>query len=243
MRLALQARLKLPPSGEVYAEPAGGDRLAERDKPFDPLAPGPTGFAHRGLHGASTAPENSFAAFEAAVAAGAGIECDLSLGGYDEVIVSHPKRAPQTRASVSTLKSVLAMVGGRVPLLLDLKVQDDARRWAHALAQPLANYRGRFAVISDKAVLIRLLKDKSPTLRRGLMVRHRAPAWKRRMKLWLAQPDFVAVEWQAARTPWLARLRDRMPVYAFTIRTPEQRAQAEPHFDALIWEAEGRPPH
>jgi hypothetical protein len=32
-----------------------------------------------------------------------------------------------------------------------------------------------------------------------------------------------------------------MPVYSWTIATAEQRAQAEVHADALIWEADGRP--
>jgi hypothetical protein len=32
-----------------------------------------------------------------------------------------------------------------------------------------------------------------------------------------------------------------MPVYSWTIRTADQRAQAQVQADALIWEADGRP--
>src|SRR4051794_38019687 len=54
----------------------------------DPLDPGPTGFAHRGLHGPDV-PENSLAAFEEAIALGAGIECDVRLSGDGSAVVVH----------------------------------------------------------------------------------------------------------------------------------------------------------
>jgi len=40
---------------------------------------------------------------------------------------------------------------------------------------------------------------------------------------------------------WVERVRRRMPVYSWTIRTSEQREQARVQADALIWEADGRP--
>ena len=46
-------------------------------------------FAHRGLHGPDTGPENSLAAFDAAISAGYGIECDLRLLADGEVVVFH----------------------------------------------------------------------------------------------------------------------------------------------------------
>ena len=55
----------------------------------DPLDPGPGGFAHRGLHHAPGIPENSLAAFAAAIEAGAGIECDVRLSGDGSAIVFH----------------------------------------------------------------------------------------------------------------------------------------------------------
>src|SRR5438270_7866828 len=60
---------------------------SSRSEP-DPLKPGPRGFAHRGLHGAGV-PENSLAAFSAAIAFGAGIECDVRLSGSGSAVVFH----------------------------------------------------------------------------------------------------------------------------------------------------------
>ena len=80
-----------------------------------------------------------------------------------------------------------------------------------------------------------------PQVRRGLVVRDSLAPWRRRLALWLAEPDFVAVDRLALGKSWVARLRERMPVYSWTIASAAQRAKAEVHADALIWEADGRP--
>jgi hypothetical protein len=59
--------------------------------------------------------------------------------------------------------------------------------------------------------------------------------------MWLADPNFIAVETSALGKPWVERARRRMPVYTWTVRNPEQRRQAAVHADAAIWENDGRP--
>jgi glycerophosphoryl diester phosphodiesterase len=228
----------------------------------DPLAPGAAGFAHRGLHHATEFPENSFTAFAAALELGAGIECDLRLTFDNRIVVFHDPDALRLCGSplvigrstladlsrlrlgeqaIPALESLLALVSGRVPLLLEIKVDGDLWRWVPALRRAVADYSGAFGVMSFDPRLPRLLKTNMPAVRRGLVIRDSLPALRRRLALALADPDFVAVERTALGKPWVARLRERMPVYSWTIRTREQRAQASVHADALIWEADGRP--
>jgi glycerophosphoryl diester phosphodiesterase len=228
----------------------------------DPLGPRPNGFAHRGLHYGSGFPENSLIAFAAALEAGVGIECDLRLTADDQVVVFHDADAwrmcssplvigRSTHAEISrlrvgegpvpTLKSLLALVRGLAPLLLEVKVDHDVWRWVPALKRELAGYAGPFGVMSFDPRLPRLLKTNLPELRRGLVVRDALPMARRAVALWLADPQFVAVERSALGKPWVASLRERMPVYSWTIRTPEERMQAQVQADALIWEADGRP--
>jgi glycerophosphoryl diester phosphodiesterase len=228
----------------------------------DPLDPGPAGFAHRGLHHGSGFPENSLIAFAGALEMGAGIECDLRLTADNQVIVFHdtdgwrlcgsPLKIGQSRWKeltrlrvgehpIPTLKSLLTMVAGRVPLLLEIKVDHDIWRWMPALKPILSGYAGAFGVMSFDPRVARLLKTNMPDVRRGLVIRDSLPWLKRRIAIWLADPQFIAVERTALGRSWIARLRHRMPVYSWTIRTPEQRAQASVHADALIWEADGRP--
>jgi glycerophosphoryl diester phosphodiesterase len=228
----------------------------------DPLDPGPGGFAHRGLHYGSGFPENSLIAFAAALEKGCGIECDLRLTADNEVVVFHdadcmricgsPLRIGQSRWAdrsrlrvgehpMPTLESLLTLVDGRVPLLLEVKVENDIWRWSPTLRAALRDYRGAFGIMSFDARLPRFLRTKFPGVRRGLVVRSDLSPFKRWMALWFAKPDFLAVDRAALGKPWVARVRQRMPVYSWTIRTFEQRAQGEVHADALIWEGDGRP--
>lgn len=228
----------------------------------DPLDPGPAGFAHRGLHQGSAFPENSFIAFAAALEAGAGIECDLRLTADNRIIVFHdadamrlcgsPMRISDQRLSelsrlrvgehpIPTIESLLDLVGGRVPLLLEVKVDSDLWRWAPALKPAISGYDGPFGVMSFDPRLPRLLKTNMPEVPRGLVVRDSLPPFKRRLATWLADPHFLAVERRALGRSWVARARRRMPVYSWTIASAEHRVQAEVHADALIWEGDGRP--
>jgi glycerophosphoryl diester phosphodiesterase len=142
---------------------------------------------------------------------------------------------------IPTLEGLLTLVSGRRPLLIEVKTADDIRRWVRAMRRVLIAYHGPFGIMSFDARIPRLLKTGIPTVRRGLVIRDRLSPLKRGLALWLADPHFVAVERTALAKPWVSRIRQRMPVYSWTIATAEQRLQAEVHADALIWEADGRP--
>ena len=228
----------------------------------DPLHPGPAGFAHRGLHDAATFPENSLIAFAAALELGAGIECDVRLTADSEILVFHDADAWRMCASplrigsstldqlsrlrvgelpIPHLASVLALVDGRVPLLMEVKVCRDLWKWVPALRRGLADYGGAFGVMSFDPRLPRLLKAGLPKVRRGLVMRAGLSPLRRRIFLRMAAPDFVAVEQSALGEAWVERVRKRIPVYGWTIRTAVDRRTAQVHADALIWEADGRP--
>jgi glycerophosphoryl diester phosphodiesterase len=227
----------------------------------DPLDAGAAGFAHRGLHGPG-APENSLAAVAAALDVGAGIECDLRLTSDDRIVVFHDADALRLCGSplaigrslladlaslrlggepIPTLDNLFAVVAGRVPLLLEVKVDEDIWRWTPALATALAGYRGPFGIMSFDPRIPRLLKANFPEVRRGIVIAAAFSAFRRRLALSLASPQFVAVDREAIAEPWVQSLRRLMPIYSWTIRTAEERRQASVHADALIWEADGRP--
>ena len=214
------------------------------------------------MHYGSGFPENSLIAFAAALEMRCGIECDLRLTADNKVVVFHDADGMRICGSplkirendwrelsrlrvgehpIPTLESLLAMVDGRVPLLLEVKIDRDIWRWPPALVSALAGYRGRFGVMSFDPRISRLMKTNMPDVRRGLVIRDSLPALRRHWALWLADPQFVAVDRLSLGKPWVACLRRRMPVYSWTIRTAQERAQASVHADALIWESDGRP--
>lgn len=232
----------------------------------DPLDPGLNGFAHRGVHDGSTFIENSLIAFAAALEMGAGIECDLRLTADDQIIVFHDADAHRLCGSqavigrstladlsrftvgnhpIPTLKMLLKLVAGRVPLLLEAKIDagKDGRFWrfGSALLAALEGYGGPYGVMSFDARLPRWLKTNAPKVRRGLVIADDLKPVRRWFALRLADPDFVAVERAALGKRWVERLRRRIPIYSWTIRIPAERETAAVHADALIWEADGRP--
>jgi len=228
----------------------------------DPLDPGRAGFAHRGLHSGTAFPENSLIAFAAALELGAGIECDLRLTRDNRIVVFHDADAWRMCASplrigastlgelarlsvgehpIPTLESLLTLVAGRVPLLLEIKVENDIWRWAPALRLALKDYAGPFGVMSFDPRISRLMRTNLPDVRRGLVVRASLAPLRRAVAMWLAAPQFLAADRAALGTTWVASARQRMPIYSWTIRSAADRAQAAVQADALIWEADGRP--
>jgi glycerophosphoryl diester phosphodiesterase len=228
----------------------------------DPLDPGPTGFAHRGLHSGTQFPENSLIAFAAALEKGAGIECDLRLTKDDNIVVFHDADAWRMCASkmkigestleelgrltigehpIPTLASLLTLVGGRVPLLLEVKVENDIWRWIRPLRDTLRDYDGPFGIMSFDPRISRLVNTNMPEMRRGLVIRDGLSWWRRVLAIRTASPQFLAVDKKALSNPWVRSARTVIPVYSWTIRTADERAQAQVQADALIWEDDGRP--
>ncbi len=201
-------------------------------------------------------------AFAAALERGTGIECDLRLTADDQIIVFHDADAVRLCGSnaiiarstlaelqilsigigaIPTLGQLLALVDGRVPVLLEAKIDGRLRHFGAALLCALGEYRGRCGVMSFDARLPRWLKANAPLIRRGLVIAAQLSPLRRWLAMKLADPDFVAVDRAALGQSWVGRVRRRLPVYSWTIRTAAERATAASHADALIWEADGRP--
>jgi glycerophosphoryl diester phosphodiesterase len=225
-------------------------------------------FAHRGLHGKGRV-ENSRAAFEAAIAAGHGIELDVQASADGEAIVIHDyelERLTEGFGTVRTLGAaelgrirlkgsdetipnlveVLALVGGRAPLLIEVK--SPGRRVAalsRAVIRALAGYEGPVAVMSFNPGIGRRLALLAPRLLRGLVITEQGKRWRRLwerpLSLWRAKPDFLAYDIRDLPSRFAAARRAKgMPVLTWTVRTPQDRARAAEHADQIIYEAAPR---
>ena len=149
-------------------------------------------FAHRGLHGPDTGPENSLPAFVAACRAGYCIECDVRLLADGGVVVFHDRGLHRltgqagfidqlTRADLPRLwllgsgehppllTEVLSLVAGRVPLYVELKSQGRVGRLEQAVAGLLAGYPGPVVVASFHPWSLARLAALAPELPRCLI--------------------------------------------------------------------------
>lgn len=153
--------------------------------------------AHRGYHDAAAGiPENSRAAFAAAIEAGYGIELDVQLSADGAAIVFHDddlrrmtgqKGALRARSAaelaglglianaepIPTLPQVLDLVAGRTPLLIEMKDQDgamgrDTGALERAVADALKNYDGPAAIMSFNPHSVIAFGKVAPHWPRGL---------------------------------------------------------------------------
>ena len=226
-------------------------------------------FAHRGLHGEGRV-ENAPSAFRAAIAAGLGIECDIQRSADDWPMVFHdwdftrlvgrPERTGaltrdqwrelaylESEDRPLDLAELLAMVAGKVPLLIEIKSRPgyDVKRTCDRVADALRGYDGLHAVMSFDPRVPRWFARHGPQTVRGLVMRedehgHTQSAWRRRLAWWSARAEFLAYHIDALPGAMPARLRARgYPLATWTVDTRRKRERALAHADALIVEGEG----
>lgn len=226
-------------------------------------------YAHRGLHGKGRL-ENSPSAFAAAIEAGLGIECDVQRSADGRAVVFHDwkldrltgETGPVAARSVAeltrialrgatetipTLRDLLDLVAGRVPLLIEFKSRRDrpVARLCRAVLRDLEGYCGPHAVMSFDPRVGHWFAGHSPHTVRGLVVseanaRTLGAALKRRIALWRSRADFLAYDVRDLPSRFAAAQRARgLPVLTWTVATPALRQRAAAHADGWIAEGEG----
>jgi glycerophosphoryl diester phosphodiesterase len=234
--------------------------------------------AHRGLHdrGAGVI-ENSRAAVRAAVAAGYGIEIDIQRAGCGEAMVFHDatlKRLTGRRGLVAghsaaelggielaggggetipTLAEILALVDGRVALLIELKDSDAMLGPTSGVletraAELLAGYAGPVALMSFNPHSVAALARRAPDRPRGLTTcNFDGPDWPlpetRRGELaGISAFDdtgsaFVSHNHRELDSPAVASLKARgVPVLCWTVRRPAEEVAARRVADNITFE-------
>ena len=215
-------------------------------------------FAHRGLHdlGMGIA-ENSLPAFERACRYGFGIELDVRLSKEGTPHVFHDAtlkrvcgikkqlselsdrdlraaRLFSTDERIPTLAEMLDLIGGRVPLLVELKNDGNPKPFAKTVSAMLAEYKGFHLVQSFDPRLLREYSRRSPDTPCGLLAtRLRENGEKigriidftlrNLMTGFIHRPDFIAFEYskRARLSAFARRIIATRPELGWTIRTPE----------------------
>lgn len=147
-------------------------------------------YAHRGLH-ADGVPENSMAAFKAALDAGYGIEFDLHLLADGNLGVMHDaslKRTANatvfmedlrtedlgkyhllgTSETIPEFRQVLELFDGKAPLIIELKSErDNYAKLTQTACEMLDGYKGPYCIESFDPRCILWLKQNRPDIIRG----------------------------------------------------------------------------
>ncbi|MDJ1157208.1 glycerophosphodiester phosphodiesterase family protein [Chelatococcus sp. SYSU_G07232] len=231
--------------------------------------------AHRGLHDlADGVLENTPTAARAAAEAGFPIECDVQLTADGEAVVFHdftldrltaaagrldertaaelatvPFKATTDR--IPTLDAYLDLIGGRVPLIIEIKSRFDGDlRLTRRVAEIVNRRPEPVALMSFDPAIVEALIDLAPGKVRGVVAEahYVEGEWtkldgdaKRSLGHLLhvgrSRPDFLA--WHVKDLPHAVPNMARhfgMPVLTWTVRTPDDRARAAEFADQMIFE-------
>lgn len=227
-----------------------------------------TPYAHRGLHDEKI-PENSLAAFRAAVDHGYGIELDVQLSADGEVMVFHdegllrmtgcdaslysktrkelsPLTLGDSNERIPTLREVLSLVDGRVPLLVEIKSDHAVLEVCKKTAELLDEYTGAYMVESFHPFAVNWFRKNRPCVVRGQLSARLFVKGKRTPSMFLVQnlllnflarPDFVAYDYHHKNgySFSLCRLFHRPYTVAWTVKDIEGLS-ASHRFDGVIFE-------
>ncbi|MGE0233655.1 MAG: glycerophosphodiester phosphodiesterase family protein [Flavobacteriaceae bacterium] len=231
--------------------------------------------AHRGLHdSASGIVENTLPAAQAAIDGDYGIEVDLQLSADGVPMVFHDDTLDRLteatgpvaahtadalcriafkrgRATMPTLGGLLALVAGRVPLVLELKSDfQNSGALEQAVAAQLETYAGPVAIMSFDPRMVARFRAIAPQITRGIVAEgfSRAADWPeltagQRLRLRMmthlpsSRPHFVAygIRDLPAFMPLALRAAGR-PLLTWTVRNAADGARALKWTDQMIFE-------
>ena len=184
-------------------------------------------YAHRGLFdNDSNAPENSLAAFQKAVDAGYGIELDVQLSKDDKLVVFHDATLKRmcgvdgkvwdytleelqqmkllnSNETIPTFEQFLEIVDGKVPFILEFKLDRAQTRVCELANEMLKNYKGVYCIESFHPLALIWYRKNRPDVLRGQLCEEffRSKKYKGNILYmilsympfnFLTRPDFIA---------------------------------------------------
>ena len=201
-----------------------------------------------------------------AIAAGDGIELDVRISrcgtpfvfhdrdlrrlcGIDEQFATLGRSEVETACLAGTdqpipsFTSALELIGGRVPLLVELKSHRPANRTlCQGVAAALRGYDGPAGVMCFDPGPVRWFAEHAPEILRGLVISDEGKSKikgliERPLAIRLGRPDFLAYDIRSLPSAFAARWRRAGgPLLSWTVRTASEARVAEAHADQIIHE-------
>lgn len=230
-------------------------------------------FAHRGLHDAKAGvPENSMTAFRRAAETGYGIEMDVRLTADGQAVLFHDDTLERllgctgriedytyeqlsffpilgSEERIPLLKDVLDMVQGRVPLLIEIKMDRLDLSVCEETARLLDSYEGDYCVESFHPYVLYWFRLNCPLVARGQLGTNfiqdypEVSLWKRvMMQLFatnlLTKPNFMSFRHNRRKTLTFHFWSRKLTTFGWTFRSAEEIRECRDCFDYFIFERE-----
>lgn len=230
-------------------------------------------YAHRGLFDNKTdAPENSLPAFRKAVEAGYGIELDVQLSKDNVLVVFHDAslkrmcgadgnvweytleelqqfKLADSNETIPTFKDVLATVDGKVPLIIEYKLDVPQTKVCELANEMLSTYNGPYCIECFHPLAVMWYRKHRPDVVRGQLCMEywKEENFKGKLSfLFLSylvtnvvtRPDFIAYKHSDASN-LSRRIAAKLGALSvcWTIKNQEQFEEAKKHFDLFIFDS------
>lgn len=228
-------------------------------------------YAHRGLFdNFSDAPENSLNAIRKAVENGYGIEFDVQLSKDNIPVVFHDASLKRmckvdgklweytleelqqmkllySEQMIPTLKEVLEVVDGKVPLIIEYKMDRVDTKVCELSNELLKNYEGPYCIESFHPLALRWYRENCPEILRGQLSENYARRGRKGIALWVmthllsnfyTRPDFIAYCHKDADnfSRRICRALGALSV-TWTIKSQEEYEKAKSQFDLFIFDS------
>ncbi len=219
-------------------------------------------FAHRGVH--DIYPENSLPAFSKAIELKLGIELDVHLSLDDQVVVFHDDtltrmtgenkfvkylnydeiktyRLNNTEYYIPLLSEVLKLVKGQVPILIEIKTNNDMKKLIPKLKVELENYKGVVFIQSFNPFVLRKCYKIMPQYLRGQLssffVKDRLKFYKKFPIKHLilskfSHVDFVSYNLENLPNKYVNKMN--IPILAWTVKDEQDYHHAKENANNMI---------
>ncbi|MBN2503987.1 MAG: glycerophosphodiester phosphodiesterase [Bacilli bacterium] len=227
--------------------------------------------AHRGFHSEDhSVPENSLTAFRLAIDKNYGIELDINVLRDGTVVVFHDKdlkrmtgrteklqdvdfeaiqavRLLATEEKIPTLKEVLDLVDGKVPLLIELKHHGDSELLCRSFMKDIRDYKGKWAIHSFHPKILIWFKKYHPEVIRGQIseyfrdetdMKRITKYLLKTLKLnFLTKPDFINYGLRDMPNKYLDRaMKKGLTVIGYAAKNQEELDFVRSHYHNAVFE-------
>lgn len=222
-----------------------------------------TPIAHRGLHD-KDACENSILAFKRAMEKGYAIEIDLRLTYDGQVVVFHDATLNRVTngkgrviektysqllkfelnggGKIPLFSELLKVVGGKVPILIEVKDQPERKDLVKKTIDALKNYNGEYALQSFNPFYVRQFKKLAPNVMRGQLATKKPEGQNAIVGFMLrhfifniiTSPDFIS--FNVDDLPFAPALKKNRRLITWTVSNERQIQVAKKYAQNIIFE-------
>ena len=227
--------------------------------------------AHRGLFDREKIPDNSMLAYQKAIEKGYAIELDVNMTKDGYIVVFHDnslKRMTGSKNDIATMtlseikklkllgtenriptfEDVLLQVSGRVPLLIEVKINNRYKELMKKLINLLEKYNGNYSIQSFDPRIVYFLKKNAPQISRGQISSKNIREVKSRvLKILLGKmifnvitkPNFISYQYLSINSKFYLKQKNKgRDVIAWTLKNKEDYEKIKDFCDMVVFENE-----